>query len=154
MYFFLDIPLSELIFLLRVSNTNSYTSFTYQTTKRRISNEQTRTYRSDRQRNWIDKSRSRESTKLSYFEHHIRINEERQSYSRRIWNFLNVRPCRKNRTQSEDRRNDPHCCYNSSEVQSRKRIEDGYQRLITLTNSLIKTAGDFRPLFFYYIRFL
>lgn len=154
MYFFLDIPFSELIFLLIVSNSNSYSSFTHQTTKRRISNEQTRTYRSDRHRQWIDKSRSREGTKLGNFKHHCCTDKERQSDSRRIWHFFNIRPCRKDRTQSANRRIYQHRCNNSSKVQSRKRIESGYQRLITLTNSLMKTAGDLRPLFFYYSKAL
>ena len=151
MHFFLDIPLSELIFLLIANSTNSYSSFTHQTSKRRISNEQTRTYRSNRKRQWINKSGSGKSVKLRNFKYHCRADEERQSNPRRVWHFLNVRPRRKDGAQSADGRNYQHRCNNSSEVQSWERIEVGYQRLITLTNSSMKTAGDFRPLFFYYI---
>ena len=151
MNFFLDIRVSELILLPRVSSTNSYSSSTHQTNKRRISHEQTRTYRSNRSGEWIDESRGRKSIKFCYFEHYRRANKERQSHARWVWYILNFSACSEDRPQSKNRRIDPNCSDNSSEIQSRERIEASYQRILVSHNSSMKTADDFRPLFFYYI---
>ncbi len=129
MNFFLDIRMLKLILLLRASNHKGYRGFTQKHPNRRILNEQIRTDRSNRNRQWIDKSPGRRRVECSNIEHYIRTYEKGQSHIGWIWHIFNVRSRCSYRKEPTHWRGNSNSGYYSTEVQSRERTQSSYQNV-------------------------
>ena len=149
MNFFLDIRMLKLILLLIASNHKGYSGFTHHQPNRRISNEQIRSYRSNRIRQWIDKSSGGECLKCRNIEHHRRAYKKGQGHTGWIWHIFHVRSRCSYRKKPTHWRGDPNSGNNSTEVQSRERAQSSNQDVKYFPALTVKTADVQCSLSFY-----